>query len=104
MSNMPITLDQHTVELDGHSFLITAFKASEGWKLLKALGDGEINDAVMQKAIVDNVSLDNMKLTNDKYDRFFARKYKLVSDLFQEVIKFNFGDLLDPNAGSDTSE
>jgi hypothetical protein len=106
---MSLVREQHTVEIDGDTFLITALGTTAGFETLSKLqemGEGnKVPDPLfLKKLIMTSVTMNNIQFDEKKYELTFSRKHKTAIQLFWEIINFNFEGLNDPNAESGTSE
>jgi len=99
--------EQHTVDIGQNTYIITALGTSAGFetmKVLREVGDEGIPDPLfIRKLIVGSVTVNNMPVTVEKYEQMFSRKFHEAIELFQAIVKFNFG-VEDPNVQGDTSE
>lgn len=93
------TLPQKEVEVGGHKYLITALGASEGLKVISKLSEGDVNSEFIRNLIINSVAYENMKRDVKWFDNHFARRYKDIQELYEEVIAFNLGD--DPKDSGD---
>lgn len=99
--------EQHTVELDGRKFLITALGASAGLETMsKVMGnEGALSDPLfMRKLITNSVTVDNVAIDDKKYELLFSRKLDVLIKLFEEILQFNFPNLFGPNVEGGTYE
>lgn len=111
MVNNTIGREQHTVEIDGNNYIITALEATYGLDIfaeVQRLSAKEESPSglFMKSLICKSVTLNNIQLDGKKFDSHFSRKYNQMFQLFEEIIKFNFGsaDEEGPNVVSDISE
>ena len=109
MSKEILTYNEKEVTIGDKKFLITAFDAMYGIKVMGKLGthQGEsMADADFIKGMVCRACrVGGQPMTGEWFDKYFSRKYEQLFELVAEIIAFNFGDLgEDPNAESDTSE
>lgn len=92
-----IALPQTEVEIDGVSYLITALPASYALEFMEryqdALSSGKSDLKTMKEVIVKSVCKDNKAITEKSFDIIFSRKFRHLSELYQEVIQYNFSDL-----------
>lgn len=110
MSTVPIR-EQHSVEVGGDTYMLTALTTSAGFETMAKLQEMEtagtlIPDPLfLRKLIMESASVNNVAFDVNRYERHFSRKHANALKLFQEIIQFNFPELTqDPNADSDTSE
>lgn len=106
---MNIAREQHSVSIDGVNYIITALDATYGLGVLTKIQEAGINNTpipaiVMKELIIKCVTVNSMQLDNKSFDNHFSKKYKHIFQLFEEITKFNFGDLSDPNEQGDTSD
>ena len=96
-----LTLPQKEFELGGTKYLITALGASDGLDVISKLSSSEVDGKFIKAVILRSVSVDGLKRDDKWFDVHFSRKYKLVQDLYEEILEFNLGD--DPKEEGDTS-
>jgi len=104
-----IAREQHTITIDKTNYIITAFDATYGLRVMaqvqKMLDSGETpQPEFVKEVIMKSVTVNNMQLDEKGFNGHFSKKYKAMFELFNEILKFNFGDDEDPNGESDTSE
>lgn len=105
-----IALEQTEKEIGGNRYLITALDALTGLDVMNNISESEskgepLEPGFIKRVIMKSVTINNKQMTGDVFDKIFSRKYKELSELFGEIVKFNFGEGEDsPNAESDTSE
>lgn len=109
MSKEILVLEQHSVEIGGKTFLITAFDAVYGMKVMGQLathqGESMTNPDFVKGMVLKATKVDNKQMTSEWFDKYFSKKYEQLFQLVQEIIAFNFGDMSeDPNGEGDTSE
>lgn len=109
------TREQHTVEIDGVSYVITALEATYGLDVMAevqrlSMKQEAPSGLFMKSLIIKSVTVNNFQLDSKKFDLHFSRKYNQIFELFQEIVKFNFGEEGEeegeegPNGQGDTSE
>lgn len=109
MSKEVLAFKEKDVEIDGYNFLITAFDAMYGIKVMAQLGthEGEsmANPDFIKGMVTRAVRVNNKQMTGEYFDKFFSQKYELLFKLVAEIIAFNFGEMGEgPNAEGDTTE
>lgn len=110
MSKEVLALEEKRVVIGEKEFLLVAFDAMYGIKVMGQLGthQGEsmtnpdfIKGMVLKGARHSNGS----EVTGAWFDKYFSKKYEQLFELVAEIIAFNFGEVGDdPNAEGDTSE
>lgn len=92
-----IALQQEDVEVDGVSYMLTAWPASYALAFLEKnedqLSNGKTNYNLMRDVICSCVTKDNKQITTKSFDIIFSRKTKHLINLYQEVLKYNLDDL-----------
>lgn len=92
-------LEQTTITIDNIDYLVSAMPSSRGLKFMEQyqeeLDSGKDNMAMRKDVICMSVSKDNQMITDKRFDVIFSRKYKHLSKLYNEVIKWNFPDFFD---------
>lgn len=92
-------LEQTTITIDNIDYLVSAMPSSRGLKFMEQyqeeLDSGKDNMAMRKDVICMSVSKDNQIITEKRFDIVFSRKYKHLSKLYNEVIKWNFPDFFD---------
>lgn len=92
-------LEQTTITIDNIDYLVSAMPSSRGLKFMEQyqeeLDSGKDNMAMRKDVICMSVSKDNQMITDKRFDIVFSRKYKHLSKLYNEVIKWNFPDFFD---------
>lgn len=92
-------LEQTTITIDNIDYLVSAMPSSRGLKFMEQyqeeLDSGKDNMAMRKDVICMSVSKDNQIITDKRFDVIFSRKYKHLSKLYNEVIKWNFPDFFD---------
>jgi hypothetical protein len=104
---MSLGREQHTVEIDGNTYLITAMPTTPGFQTLTKLqemGDGVPDAVFVRQLIMTSATINGIQFDEKKYESTFSRKHKVALKLFWEIINFNFAELNDPNEQGDTSE
>lgn len=100
-----VALPQTTIEVDGVEYLITALPATYALEFMEryqdAISSGKSDLSTMKEVIVKSVCKDNKPITEKSFDIIFARKFKLLSKLYNEVLQYNFEDVFQE---SDDSE
>lgn len=98
-------LEQKEVTINGTYYVITAMGATDGMVFMDKLmnGGGKVPAEDMRSVVVKTVKIGGKAFTEKTYDTHFARNYDELSQLFEEVMSFNF-EGANPNAGGDTSE
>ena len=105
--------EQTTFESKDNRFVINAFDAFYGLQVLTKLQDTvfagfSAPPELVKDVIIRSCTVNGSMITDKNFDMVFAKKYKVMMDLFSEIIKFNFSDLMEgddsPNAEGDTSE
>lgn len=89
-------LEQTTFTIDDIDYLVTAMPSTKGLQFLEQfqeeLDSGKDNLAMRKQVICNSVSKDNKMITAERFDMIFSRKYKHLSKLYTEVVKWNFPD------------
>lgn len=92
-------LEQTTITIDNIDYLVSAMPSSRGLKFMEQyqeeLDSGKDNMAMRKDVICMSVSKDNQIITEKRFDIVFSRKYKHLSKLYNEVIKWNFPDFFE---------
>lgn len=92
-------LEQTTITIDNIDYLVSAMPSSRGLKFMEQyqeeLDSGKDNMAMRKDVICMSVSKDNQMITDKRFDVIFSRKYKHLSKLYNEVIKWNFPDFFE---------
>jgi len=89
-------LEQTTITVDDTDYLVSAMPSTKGLQFLEQfqeeLDSGKDNMAMRKQVICGYVNKDNKMITADRFDTIFSRKYKHLSKLYNEVVKWNFPD------------
>ena len=99
-------LEQKDVTIGDCVYDITALPASYGMGVMdRLMGGGDVKFSVtdMKQIILKSVKINNKSLDEKRFDVHFSRKYAEMTELFNEIMSFNFGEL-DPNDSGDVSE
>lgn len=92
-------LEQTTITVDGVDYLVSAMPSTRGLQFMEQyqeeMDSGKDNLAMRKQVICNSVSKDNQIITDKRFDVIFSRKYKHLSKLYNEVIKWNFPDFFD---------
>lgn len=92
-------LEQTTITVDGVDYLVSAMPSTRGLQFMEQyqeeMDSGKDNLAMRKQVICNSVSKDNQIITEKRFDIVFSRKYKHLSKLYNEVIKWNFPDFFD---------
>lgn len=92
-------LEQTTITVDETDYLVTAMPSTKGLQFMEQyqeeLDSGKDNLAMRKQVICNSVSKDNKMITAERFDIVFSRKYKHLSKLYAEVIKWNFPDFFE---------
>ena len=92
-------LEQTTITVDGVDYLVSAMPSTRGLQFMEQyqeeMDSGKDNLALRKQVICNSVSKDNQIITEKRFDIVFSRKYKHLSKLYNEVIKWNFPDFFD---------
>lgn len=100
-----LALPQTTIELGGEEYLIEALPATQALEFMEKYQDsiesGKSDLKVMKEIICRSVHKDNKAIDAKRFDIIFARKFRHLSELYQEVLKFNFEDLFTESEGSE---
>ena len=98
--------EQETFEIEGKKFTVTAYPTMFGLSIQERIMDG-LTPELMKDIIVKSTSVDSVAIDDKKFDQVFSRKYKMLIEVVQKILEFNFGkeEAEDsPNEQSDTSE
>lgn len=99
MANMIEVLEQTNITVDGIDYLVSAMPSTKGLQFMEKfqeeLESGKDNLAMRKEVICNSVSKDNKMITAERFDVVFSRKYKHLSKLYSEVIKWNFPDFFE---------
>ena len=89
-------LEQTTITVDDVDYLVSAMPSTRGLQFMEQyqeeMDSGKDNLAMRKQVICNFVSKDNQMITDKRFDVVFSRKYKHLSKLYSEVIKWNFPD------------
>ena len=97
-------------------FMITAFEAFHGLQVLTRLQDTIFQGfsappELIREMICKSCTVNGSQITDKNFNQIFSKKYKSMMELFSEIVKFNYEDLMteegeegSPNDQSDTSE
>lgn len=89
-------LEQTTITVDDVDYLVSAMPTTRGLQFMEQyqeeMDSGKDNLAMRKQVICNFVSKDNQMITDKRFDVVFSRKYKHLSKLYNEVIKYNFPD------------
>lgn len=100
-----LALPQTTVELNGEEYMIEALPATYALEFMEkyqiAIESGKPDLKIMKEVICRSVYKDNKLIDTKRFDIVFARKFRLISELYQEVLKFNFEDLFTQSEDSE---
>lgn len=92
-------LEQTTITVDDVDYLVSAMGTTRGLQFMEQyqeeLDSGKDNMAMRRQVICGSVSKDNQIITEKRFDVIFSRKYKHLSKLYSEVIKWNFPDFFE---------
>lgn len=92
-------LEQTTITVDGVDYLVNAMPSTRGLQFMEQyqeeIDNGKDNLAMRKQVICNSVIKDNQMITEKRFDVIFSRKYKHLSKLYNEVIKWNFPDFFD---------
>lgn len=98
-----VALPQEEIAVDGVEYLVTALPATEGLKFLEqhqaSLDSGKPDLALMKKIVCMSVTKDGKMIAEKpsngtlSFDIVFAKKLGHLSNLFNEVLKYNFDDV-----------
>lgn len=92
-----VVLQQEDVEVDGVSYMLTAWPASYALAFIEkneeSLSEGKANYQLMKDVVCSCVTKDNKQITSKSFDIIFSRKTKHLIALYQEVLNYNLGDL-----------
>lgn len=92
-------LEQTTITVDNVDYLVSAMPTTRGLQFMEQyqeeMDSGKDNLAMRKQVICNFVSKDNQMITDKRFDVVFSRKYKHLSKLYNEVIKYNFPDFFE---------
>lgn len=92
-------LEQTTITVDDVDYLVSAMPTTRGLQFMEQyqeeMDSGKDNLAMRKQVICNFVSKDNQMITDKRFDVVFSRKYKHLSKLYNEVIKYNFPDFFE---------
>jgi len=92
-------LEQTTITVDDVDYLVSAMPTTRGLQFMEQyqeeMDSGKDNLAMRKQVICNFVSKDNQMITDKRFDVVFSRKYKHLSKLYSEVIKYNFPDFFE---------
>lgn len=92
-------LEQTTITVDDIDYLVSAMPTTRGLQFMEQyqeeMDSGKDNLAMRKQVICNFVSKDNQMITDKRFDVVFSRKYKHLSKLYNEVIKYNFPDFFE---------
>lgn len=99
MANLPELLEQTTITVDDIDYVVSAMPTTRGLQFMEQyqeeMDSGKDNLAMRKQVICNFVSKDNQMITDKRFDVVFSRKYKHLSKLYNEVIKYNFPDFFE---------
>lgn len=92
-------LEQTTIRVDDVDYLVSAMPTTRGLQFMEQyqeeMDSGKDNLAMRKQVICNFVSKGNEMITDKRFDVVFSRKYKHLSKLYNEVIKYNFPDFFE---------
>jgi hypothetical protein len=92
-------LEQTTITVDDVDYLVSAMPSTRGLQFMEQyqeeIDSGKDNLAMRKQVICNFVSKDNQMITDKRFDIVFSRKYKHLSKLYTEVVKWNFPDFFE---------
>ena len=96
MAKLPEVLEQTTITIDNIEYIVTAMGTIRGLQFMEQyqeeIDSGKDNLAMRKQVICHSVSKDNQMIDEQRFNIIFSRKYKHLSKLYSEVIKWNFPD------------
>jgi len=82
------------VTLGNTKYQIKLLPAIKGLQVMEELDKsrGVPSPELLRALVLESVTVNNIQPTGDWFDKHFARNYKELYNLFNEIVDFNFGD------------